>query len=62
MINIETNRLILRNFMIEDIDDFFDYMSLESTAKYENFDPMTYDECVATIKEELRKTMLWQLL
>lgn len=50
MIKIETERLLLRNFMTEDIDDFFEYMSLESTAKYENFDPMTYDECVETIK------------
>lgn len=55
MIKIETERLILRNFMIEDVEDFYEYMSLESTAKYENFDPMTYDECVASVKRRIVK-------
>jgi ribosomal-protein-alanine N-acetyltransferase len=55
MIKIETKRLILRNFMLEDVDDFYEYMSLESTAKYDCFDPMTYDECVASVKRRIEK-------
>lgn len=50
MINIETERLILRNFIVTDIDDFYEYMRLESTAKYEDFEPLTYKECVSSIE------------
>lgn len=54
MINIETKRLVLRNFNEKDVDDFFEYMSLESTAKYEDFEPFTYDECVDSIKRRMK--------
>lgn len=53
MIRIETNRLILRNFKMEDIEDFYEYMSLESTATYEDFYPLTYEECVASLKKRV---------
>lgn len=47
---LETERLTLRLFQESDIDDFYEYMKLESTAKYEDFQPCTYEECVASIK------------
>lgn len=48
---LETNRLILRNFKDSDVDDFFEYMSLESTAKYECFEPFSYEKCKQKISE-----------
>ncbi len=53
MIKLETDRLLLRNFTEKDIDDFYEYMSLESTARYEDFDPLTYEECVYSIKRRI---------
>ncbi len=50
MIRLETDRLILRNFTEKDINDFYEYMSLESTARYEDFDPKTYEECIYSLK------------
>jgi len=38
MIQFETTRLIIRNFLIDDVNDFYEYMSLECTAQYESFD------------------------
>ncbi len=53
MIKLETERLILRNFIETDIDDFYEYMSLESTAKYEDFEPLTYEECISSVKRRI---------
>jgi RimJ/RimL family protein N-acetyltransferase len=53
MIRIETKQLILINFISTDIDDFYEYMSLESTAKYEDFEPLQYDQCIASIKRRI---------
>ncbi len=53
MIRIETDRLILRNYCKTDINDFFEYMSLEYTAQFEDFDPMTYEECAAALNRRI---------
>jgi ribosomal-protein-alanine N-acetyltransferase len=53
MIKLETERLILRNFIVTDIDDFYEYMRLESTAKYEDFEPLTYKECISSIERRI---------
>lgn len=53
MIKFETQRLILRNFISSDIDDFYEYMRLESTAKYEDFEPQTYKECTSAIERRI---------
>lgn len=53
MIRLETDRLILRNFTETDIDDFYEYMSLESTARYEDFEPLTYEECIYSVKRRI---------
>lgn len=42
---IETERLILRRFQDNDYIDFYEYMSLEETAEFENFSPKTEEEC-----------------
>ena len=47
---METDRLVIRSFQETDIDDFYEYMKLDSTAKYEDFSPYSYEECVASIK------------
>ena len=47
---METDRLVIRSFWETDIDDFYEYMKLESTAKYEDFQPYSYEECVASVK------------
>ena len=47
---LESKRLILRNFTSIDVDDFYEYMSLESTAKYEDFEPLTYSQCVTSVE------------
>lgn len=47
---METDRLVIRPFQKADIDDFYEYMKLESTAQYEDFTPYSYEECVALVK------------
>lgn len=42
---IETQRLILRTFKESDLVDFYEYMSLAETARYENFSPKSKQEC-----------------
>lgn len=54
MINLETKRLILRNFINTDIDDFYEYMKLESTAKFEDFEPLTYNECISSLERRMK--------
>ncbi|HEX3023553.1 MAG TPA: GNAT family N-acetyltransferase, partial [Lachnospiraceae bacterium] len=53
MIRLKTERLLLRNFEETDIDDFYEYMSKEIIARYEDFDPLTREECVASIKRRI---------
>lgn len=53
MIKLESERLLLRNFTQTDLDDFYEYMSLESTAKYEDFEPLTYYDCIASIERRV---------
>lgn len=55
MILLETPRLQLRNFQLADIEDFYAYMSLESTARYEDFDPMSYEQCEESIQRRITK-------
>lgn len=54
MIKLETERLILRNFLISDIEDYFEYMCLDITAKYEDFEPLTYEECIDFVKRRVQ--------
>lgn len=40
----ETERLILRRYKKEDIQDLFEYLSDEEVVKYEPYKPQTFDE------------------
>ena len=41
---LETERLILRRYRIDDIQDLFEYLSDEEVVKYEPYKPLTFDE------------------
>ena len=45
----ETERLILRRYIKEDVQDLFEYLSDMEVVKYEPYKPMTFDE----VKENL---------
>lgn len=51
MINLETERLILRNYRPDDFEDVFAYFSNEDVALYEDFYPMSEDEVREMIDE-----------
>ena len=46
---IETNRLILRRYCKEDLQDLYEYLSDEEVVKYEPYKPMNINE----VKENL---------
>lgn len=46
MMQLETDRLILRNYRESDIGDLKAYFANEEVAKYEDFYPMTEDEII----------------
>lgn len=48
---METERLILRRYKIEDLLDFYEYISSETVVKYEPYKPMTLEQA----EEELNK-------
>lgn len=54
MIFYETDRLIIRNYQTGDVNDYFEYMSLESTALHEDFEPYSFDECKKAVSERLK--------
>lgn len=51
MIKLETERLILRNYQLDDIEEVYDYFSKEETAIYEDFYPMTKKEVTDLVTE-----------
>lgn len=44
MIIAETERLILRRYKKEDVQDLFEYLSDKEVVKYEPYKPLTFDE------------------
>lgn len=42
---METNRLAIRNFIEEDFEDLYEYLSDEEVVKYEPYEVKTIDEC-----------------
>ena len=48
---IETPRLWLRRFTPADTADYYAYMQRADTARYENFDPLTWDEALDEVRE-----------
>ena len=59
MIPIQTPRLILRNYRESDLDDYFEYMSLEETALHEDFEPLSTAQCEAAILSRLDDDTFW---
>ena len=51
MIQLETERLIIRNYRDTDLKDVYDYFSNDEVARYEDFDPMTVEEVNEEISE-----------
>lgn len=51
MIKMETERLILLNYKIDDFNEVYDYFSNEEVARYEDFYPMTEKEVEDQINE-----------
>ena len=54
MKEIETERLILRNFTESDFEDLFEYISDPAVTEYEPYKPMN--------KQEARDNLTWRLL
>ena len=50
MIIAETERLILRRYKPEDVQDLFEYLSDREVVKYEPYQPMTFDEAKANLE------------
>ncbi len=51
MILIETDRLLLRNYQVSDLDDILQYFSDEEVSKYEDFYPMSEEQVRSMITE-----------
>jgi ribosomal-protein-alanine N-acetyltransferase len=54
MILFETDRLVLRNFDLKDVEDISEYFSNEEVARYEDFYPMTTQEIIELVNEWMR--------
>ncbi|MDR0930042.1 MAG: GNAT family N-acetyltransferase [Oscillospiraceae bacterium] len=53
MLHLETKRLLIRNYILADIDDYYEYMSLDYTAEQEDFEPFSYRQCMDAVNERL---------
>lgn len=53
MENLETQRLILRKYRIEDLEDLYEYLSDSEVVRFEPYKPMT--------KEEVEENLLWRI-
>lgn len=51
MIQLETERLILRNYKEEDFPFVYEYFSNEEVARYEDFQPMSRNKVREIIEE-----------
>ena len=54
-LSIITNRLIIRNLTITDLDNFHQYRSNPEVTKYQGFDVMTKEACANFIKSQADK-------
>lgn len=52
---IDTDRLIIRNLLINDLDNFHQYRSNPEVTKYQGFDVMTKEACSDFIKNNSEK-------
>ncbi len=54
-INIDTDRLLIRNLNLSDVDDFYVYRSNPEIAIYQGFEVMTKEQSEVFIKTQLDK-------
>ena len=59
MIYYETERLILRNYRLDDISDFHEYMSQEFTVKYQGYAPLSLDVCERVVARRVEDDGQW---
>ena len=50
MIVVETERLILRRYKKEDLQDLFEYLSDKDVVEYEPYKTMTFDEAKGNLE------------
>lgn len=55
MVRLESDRLILRNYEKRDLNDFYEYMKLEYTAKYDDFEPLDLEQSECLLKKRRNK-------
>lgn len=55
ILNLRTNRLIVRNLAISDLASFHSYRSNPEVTKYQGFDIMSLDQAEAFIKDNSAK-------
>lgn len=53
----ETERLILRRYKKEDIQDLFEYVSDQEVVKYEPYKPLTFDEAKENLEWRISKSV-----
>ena len=53
MIYLETDRLILRNYQLKDINDFYELMSQEFVARHQGFAPLSLERCEQSVNKML---------
>ena len=51
MIKLETERLILRNYTMNDVPAVYEYVSSEDVSRYEDFWPLTVEEVAEGLSE-----------
>ena len=59
MIYYETDRLILRNYRMGDVSDFYEYMSQEFTTKYQGYAPLSLEKCEQVVTNRLEDDTQW---
>ncbi|MCL2621345.1 MAG: GNAT family N-acetyltransferase [Defluviitaleaceae bacterium] len=53
MVYLETDRLILRNYQLKDINDFYELMSQEFVARHQGFAPLSLESCEKSVTKML---------
>jgi RimJ/RimL family protein N-acetyltransferase len=56
---INTNRLVIRPFLASDFQDYYEYMSLKETYRFERGEPMTLEEAKKTCREFSGERKFW---
>jgi ribosomal-protein-alanine N-acetyltransferase len=54
-VSIKTDRLVVRNLVMNDLDNFHQYRSNPEVTKYQGFDVMTKDACASFIQSQQDK-------